>query len=105
MAKLSEESSSYLQLLESGPKLDLEVTPVKDLRERAEGLAQRFKGEFLYQGAREDASIPGDKSDVLATILKPNSETCRTVMVYFHGGGWCWSSRQTHMTSCEIISQ
>lgn len=66
---------------------------------------------FDYEGSREEKTVPssdeGVDYSIPVTILKPNSdsEVWYNIMIFFHGGGWVWSSRKSHMRICEIISQ
>lgn len=101
MDKLTEESKSYFALLDP---LDLEGTLMKDLRQRAEDTAEKFRGDLVYAGTREETNIAEDELSVPVTVLKPNT-LCENIMVYFHGGGWTWCSRKTHLSTCEMISQ
>lgn len=102
MTDLTEETMSFLSLMEP---LSFEATPLADLRKKADDVAKRFRGDVSYTGTKEDRIITEDKLSVPVTVLKPATTSCSNAMVYYHGGGWTWGSRRSHMSTCELISQ
>lgn len=105
------ESLSYLEQVTPG---DL-TQSIESLRQHADDLSEKFRGDLVFSGSSVDIDIPCGGADgdpavytVPATILKPsNSEADKTwnnIIVYFHGGGWVWGSRKSHMQFCEAIA-
>ncbi len=43
-----------------------------------------------------DRWIPAEGRRVFCRVFRPSTDTPTPVMIYFHGGGWVWSSVDTH---------
>lgn len=105
---LDDESRTHIELIEAVGPLDLTL-PVHVIRNAIEMASTRFRGEYNFVGAKTDLSIPGadGKDSIPCTVLKPDCQRASWshVMVYFHGGGWVWGSRNTHIAFCERVCQ
>ena len=111
VVELEGESKSFVDYVNKVGALDLSL-PLEAIRELNELTAERLKGDFIFLGSREEKVVAAKDGDVSykipVTILKPplESDSCwKNIMVYFHGGGWTWSSRNTHMKLCEMIAR
>lgn len=108
--KLEPESRSFVDYVNQLGGVDL-TKSVEYLRETSEKSAQRLAGDYVFTGVKIEQNIPASENGVAytipVTILKPrlDKEHWQNVMVYFHGGGWVWSSRATHMKLCEMIAE
>ena len=112
VTELEPESQSYIDLSkESGP-IDLTL-PVEQIREITGKVCEKLKGDFEFTGTRDDREVSaidanGVSYDIPVTVLKGELESGSewgNIMVYFHGGGWTWGSRQSHMAFCEMIAR
>ncbi|XP_067950300.1 ethyl acetate hydrolase-like [Watersipora subatra] len=104
------ESRSYVEHVNNVGALDMSQ-PIQALRELSERTAQMYKGDFEFVGTAEEKLVPvkvdSASHQVPVTVLRPERESgdkLNKVLVYFHGGGWVWSSRNTHMKFCEMIA-
>lgn len=109
-APLSDESAAFMDIFNKVGGVDLTL-PLDKIREITEEMNPMLKGDFVYEGTSEEKKIPsvdnGVEYTVPVTILRPKSESgvWTNVMLFFHGGGWVWGSRKSHMRICEMISQ
>lgn len=108
--KLEPESRSFVDYINQLGGIDLSKS-VEYLREINEKGALNLKGDYAFTGVKLDQDIPASDNGVAytvpVTILKPRLEKGRwqNIMVYFHGGGWVFCSRATHMRLCEMIAE
>lgn len=110
-APLNDEARAMLERVARVGYVDLSI-PLSEIRQARDHCDPELKGDFVYDGSREEKQVPSEDSGVTytvpVTILKPSrggSLTWNNIMVYFHGGGWVWGSRKSHMKICEIISE
>ena len=54
-------------------------------------------------GGIEDRVIPGPEGDLPIRIFRPEGDGPRPVVVFFHGGGFCICSVETHTAICRQI--
>ena len=108
VAKLNKESQARLDVVNAAGKLDLSV-PLRELRANSNRCDAELKGDFVFPGTAEEkmiSSVDGDVEYLIpVTILRPQGGVWKNIMIYFHGGGWTWGSRKSHMKLCEMISQ
>ena len=102
--ELSKESQAVLAVGE----LDLSL-PLDEIRALADRHDPKVRGKFVYPGTSEERNVPsvdnGIQYEVPVTVLRPEGDGWKNVMVYFHGGGFVRGSRKSHMAICELISQ
>jgi len=82
--ELTAESQSYIDYTNQLKPLNL-GQPLDAIRAANEEVAAKHRGDYVFNGTKE--------------------ESPKCIVIYFHGGGWVWSSRTTHMKLCEMISQ
>ena len=106
--KLQLESELYVS---QAGLIDLSL-PVDTIRQLNEQTHEKFKGDYVFNGSKEEKILPavdnGANYELPVTILRPKLESeasWNNIMVYFHGGGWTWGSRHTHMKFCEMIAR
>lgn len=104
--QLDSESQIQLEMLDNIDLLDTSK-PLKYLRESIEFASYTFRGKFKFDGTKEEQQIPCSGYSIPITVLRPNGADgeWNNIMIYFHGGGWVWGSRETHMAFCEMICQ
>ena len=82
---------------------------LRELRANSNRCDAELKGDFVFPGTAEEkmiSSVDGDVEYLIpVTILRPQGGVWKNIMIYFHGGGWTWGSRKSHMKLCEMISQ
>lgn len=49
----------------------------------------------------EDLEVPGDEGTIPVRVYRPESEGLLPIMVYYHGGGWCFCSIDSHDSVCR----
>lgn len=108
---LESESKAFMDLANALGPLDLTQT-VEQIRGLMEATSQSMAGEFEFQGTKEDITVTYTDSknvqqNVPLTVLRSKREdnTWNNILVYYHGGGFVWGSRNTHMRFCEMLSQ
>ncbi|XP_067950310.1 uncharacterized protein [Watersipora subatra] len=108
--ELKGESKQFIAYLNTVGELDMSQ-PVETLREINEHGAQQLKGDFKFIGSTEERLIPAKNGKtshkVPVTILRPNNNlqtSWNKIFIFFHGGGFIWGSRETHMKFCEMIA-
>ena len=109
--KLGPESKAFVDQVKKVGPIDLSL-PVDSIRQLNEQTSERFKGNYVFNGSKEDQLLPavdnGDSYELPVTILRPKVESeasWNNIMVYFHGGGWTRGSRNTHMKFCEMMAR
>ena len=109
--ELKGESKQFIAYLNTVGELDMSQ-PVETLREINERGAQQLKGDFKFIGSTEERLIPAKNGKtshkVPITILRPNNNhqaSWNKIFIFFHGGGFIWGSRETHMKFCEMIAR
>ena len=92
--KLDYNVAVLLKVLEwtAGEKAISEVSPA-ELREWYETRPQR---EGVALPSVEDRSIPGPQGQIPIRIYTPQGTGKRSVIVFYHGGGWVIGSIDTH---------
>lgn len=104
--ELTAESQSYIDYTNQLKPLNL-GQPLDAIRAANEEVAAKHRGDYVFNGTKEEVLVSGEQYQVPVTILRPQgtNESPKCIVIYFHGGGWVWSSRTTHMKLCEMISQ
>lgn len=104
--ELEPESRLQLELLDKVNEFDTNM-PLKSIRKSIELASFKFRGDFTFNGSKEEHIIPSPGHGIPVTVLQPKPShehhAMKNVMVYFHGGGWTWGSRKTHMAFCEMV--
>jgi len=80
--------------------------PIEKARELYQGNAATLAGEPPKVGKSVDRSIAGPGGDLPMRIYWPDTQadTKLPVLLFFHGGGWCIGSPETHDHVCRWLT-
>lgn len=107
--KLDSESRPFVEYMNRIGPLDT-TNSLEVIRQYNEIAAQKLKGKFVFKGITEEKDIPsidnGAEYKVPVTVLKPEGtvQPWKYILIFFHGGGFTFGSRNTHMKFCEMVS-
>ncbi|BDA48554.1 Carboxylesterase NlhH [Coccomyxa sp. Obi] len=79
---------------------------VKDIQARraeVKALMEMF-GSPIPLPHESDHEIPGEDGSIPVRVYRTNSEGLLPIMVYYHGGGWCFGSVATHDPVCRAYA-
>jgi acetyl esterase len=81
-------------------------TPERARADNREGAAAVARRPPLPMARVEPLSIPGPAAPIPARLYAPPGAPPppRPLLVYFHGGGWCVGSLETHDGSCRFLA-
>lgn len=107
--KLDSESEPFIEYLKKVGPVDI-TQPLDTIRLYNEIGAEKLKGKFPFRGTKEEAFISSvdnfTQYDIPVTVLKPpQHKICKHIVIFFHGGGFTFGSRNTHMKFTEMICQ
>lgn len=105
--ELDQESQVQLDMLDKAGALDASM-PIDFVRGVTELAAIKYRGDFDFTGTKEELEVSSsDNSAIPITVLRPSPShqdgAWSNIMVFFHGGGFVYGSRETHMAFCEMI--
>ena len=101
--QLHPDLAAVLAPFQAAPPMDFEGTPMPEIRRQLDHLAFA-PADFAMQEVRE-CQIPGGAGQALKLRLyRPGAAVAAPVMLYFHGGGWCIGTLDTHDNLCRHLA-
>ena len=98
------ELAAVLDLFKDAPPMDFVTTPVPEIRKLMEHMA--FPPADLPMHEFRALSIPGGAGQPMqARLYRPTAAPKAPVMVFFHGGGWCIGTLDSHDNLCRHLAQ
>lgn len=103
------ELAAMLAQFKDAPVMDFNQTPVPEIRKVLDHMA--FPAADLPMHEVRNLSIPagndrdGSGREIPARLYRPTDRKAAPVIVYFHGGGWCLGTLDTHDNLCRHIAQ
>ena len=98
------ELAAVLDLFKDAPPMDFVTMPVPEIRTMMEHMA--FPPADLPMHELRALSIPGGAGQPMQTRLyRPTAAPKAPVMVFFHGGGWCIGTLDSHDNLCCHLAQ
>jgi poly(3-hydroxybutyrate) depolymerase len=80
------------------------ATPVPEIRKLMDHMA--FPPADLPMHEVREIDIPGgDGQPLKLRLYRPGTAQAAPVMVYFHGGGWCIGTLETHDNLCRHLAR
>ena len=97
------EMAAVLEQFKDAPPMDFVATPVPEIRKLMDHMA--FPPADLPMHEVREIDIPGGDGQLLKLRLyRPGTAQAAPVMVYFHGGGWCMGTLETHDNLCRHLA-
>ena len=98
------EMAAVLEQFKDAPPMDYVNTPVPEIRKLMDHMA--FPPGNLPMHEVRELSIPGgDGQAMKLRLYRPSTAQSAPVMVYFHGGGWCIGTLDTHDNLCRHLAR
>ena len=98
------EMATVLEQFKDAPPMDFVNTPVPEIRKLMDHMA--FPPGNLPMHEVRELSIPGgDGQAMKLRLYRPSTAQSAPVMVYFHGGGWCIGTLDTHDNLCRHLAR
>ena len=98
------EMAAVLEQFKDTPPMDFVNTPVPEIRKLMDHMA--FPPGNLPMHEVRELSIPGgDGQAMKLRLYRPSTAQSAPVMVYFHGGGWCIGTLDTHDNLCRHLAR
>lgn len=98
------EMATVLEQFKDAPPMDFVNTPVPEIRKLMDHMA--FPPGNLPMHEVRELGIPGGDGQVMKLRLyRPSTAQSAPVMVYFHGGGWCIGTLDTHDNLCRHLAR
>ena len=98
------EMAAVLEQFKDAPPMDFVATPVPEIRKLMDHMA--FPPADLPMHEVREIDIPGGDGQLLKLRLyRPGTAQAAPVMVYFHGGGWCMGTLETHDNLCRHLAR
>ena len=98
------EMAAVLEQFKDAPPMDFVATPVPEIRKLMDHMA--FPPADLPMHEVRELSIPGgDAQPLKLRLYRPGTAQAAPVMVYFHGGGWCIGTLETHDNLCRHLAR
>jgi acetyl esterase len=96
--------AAVLEQFKDAPSMDFVTTPVPEIRKLMDHMA--FPPADLPMHEVREIDIPGgDGQPLKLRLYRPGSAEAAPVMVYFHGGGWCIGTLDTHDNLCRHLAR
>lgn len=96
--------AAVLEQFKDAPPVDFVNTSVSDIRELMDHMA--FPSADLPMHEVRELSAPGGGGQAMKLRLyRPSTAQAAPVMVYFHGGGWCIGTLETHDNLCRHLAR
>lgn len=100
--QLHPELAAVLQGFENAPSMDLTSVPIAQVRA---AMAQfQMPGPQGQLHEVRELQIPGPAGSMGARLYRATAAAAAPVMVFFHGGGWCIGSVQSHDGLCRHLA-
>ena len=98
------EMAAVLEQFKDAPPMDFVNTPVPEIRKLMDHMV--FPPGNLPMHEVRELSIPGgDGQAMKLRLYRPSTAQSAPVMVYFHGGGWCIGTLDTHDNLCRHLAR
>ena len=98
------EMAAVLEQFKDTPPMDFVNTPVPEIRKLMDHMA--FPPGNLPMHEVRELSVPGgDGQAMKLRLYRPSTAQSAPVMVYFHGGGWCIGTLDTHDNLCRHLAR
>lgn len=98
------EMAAVLEQFKDAPPMDFVATPVPEIRKLMDHMS--FPPADLPMHEVRELSIPGgDTQPLKLRLYRPSTAQVVPVMVYFHGGGWCIGTLETHDNLCRHLAR
>lgn len=98
------EMAAVLEQFKDAPPMDFVATPVPEIRKLMDHMA--FPPADLPMHEVREIDIPGgDGQPLQLRLYRPGTAQAAPVMVYFHGGGWCIGTLETHDNLCRHLAR
>jgi acetyl esterase len=101
---LDPQAKAVLDQLEALGGPPLHALPVADARAMMAALVGMSAPATLPLAAVADRTVPGPAGEVPVRIYTPQGSGPRSVIVYFHGGGWVLGGLDTHDGVCRELA-
>jgi acetyl esterase len=103
--QLHVEAQLALRLLELRGAPELATLDVADVRRRSRADAEAFGGPRLSVASVEQTTVRGANGPLPARLYVPEREVSRSMLVYFHGGGFVVGDLDTHDNLCRFLAR
>src|SRR5690625_823017 len=97
---LDEDIRVYLESMASVPRVSEQDLPVSELRRATHALwADRPAASYAVRS--RDLVIPGRDGNIAARHYEPPTDSARSLLMFFHGGGFVFGNLDTHDEICR----
>lgn len=96
--------AAVLEQFKDAPPVDFVNTSVSDIRELMDHMAFPSADLPMHE-VRELSAHGGDGQAMKLRLYRPSTAQAAPVMVYFHGGGWCIGTLETHDNLCRHLAR
>lgn len=101
---LDPDLKKVLEQIEAAGKIDLEKVSPQEYRQLMDTANLAMKNEVIDIPEVRNLQIPVDGGSIAARMYRPSEES-RTLIVYYHGGGFVFGNIDTHDSVCRLISK
>lgn len=92
---LDEDIRVYLESMADAPRVSEQDLPVSELRQATHALwAERPAAAYAVRS--RNLNIPGREGSIAARHYEPATDSARSLLVFFHGGGFVFGDLDTH---------
>ena len=98
------ELAAVLEHFKDAPAMDFVAMPVPEIRKVMDQMAFP-PADLPMHEVRELTMQGGDGQPMKARLYRPQDVPTAPAMVFFHGGGWCIGTIDTHDNLCRHLAQ
>lgn len=98
------ELAAVLEQFKDAPPMDFVATPVPQIRKLMDHMPFPPADLPMHEVRELDIS-GGDAKPLRLRLYRPRAAQAAPVMVYFHGGGWCIGTLDTHDNLCRHLAR
>ncbi|MGW8421706.1 alpha/beta hydrolase [Comamonas sp. HJ-2] len=98
------EMAAVLEQFKDSPAMDFNTMPVPEIRKLMDHMAFP-PADLPMHEVREIDISGGDGQPLKLRLYRPGTAQAAPVMVYFHGGGWCIGTLETHDNLCRHLAR
>ncbi|MEX8193462.1 alpha/beta hydrolase [Comamonas guangdongensis] len=97
------ELAALLEQFKDAPAMDFNTMPMPEIRKLMDHM-ELPPGDLPMHELRE-LRIPVAEHSVAARLYRPTADRAAPVMLFFHGGGWCFGTMDTHDNLCRHLAR
>lgn len=97
------ELAAALDAFKDAPQLDFTHMPVPEIRKILDHMG--FPPADIPLHEVRELRIPVQGRSMVARLYRATDHAAAPVMVFFHGGGWCIGTLETHDNLCRHLAQ